>query len=79
MKIKLDNMDRDDWTVLITCENQKDAKDDQSVAGAAWEAPGDMDIAYTIAGDHPTLLTELEAEGYDVDSSEYSPPEESAA
>ena len=75
MTIKLDNLDRDDGSVLITCNDQSAARDDQSIAGSHWEAPGDMSIAYAIVCDHADLLADLEREGYSVDDSEYCAPE----
>lgn len=74
MKIKLDNLDRDDGSVMITTEDREEAILDQSIHGARWEAPGDLSVAYAIVDDRPFLLTALLAEGYDVDDSEYVEP-----
>jgi hypothetical protein len=74
-KIKLDNMDRDDGSVLVTCEDSDVAEEHHSIAGSNWEAPSDMTGAYAIISDSPDLVAELEKEGYDVDSSEYCWPD----
>jgi len=74
-EIKLDNMDRDDGSVLVTCSDQSVKEEHQSIAGSNWEAPGDMDIAYAMISDEPGLVAKLEKEGYNVDSSEYCEPE----
>jgi hypothetical protein len=74
-EVKLDNMDRDDGTVLVTCEDSDVAEEHHSIAGSNWEAPSDMTGAYAIISDSPNLVAELEKEGYDVDSGEYSPPD----
>lgn len=78
MKIKLDNLDCDPESALIFANYPGAAEaaiDDQVVAGTRWETNGD-DFAYAIVCDHPGLLAELEGEGYEVDSSEYCPPDE---
>lgn len=75
MNIKLDNLDRDDDSVLVTCDDQDAARDDQSVEGSHWECPSDMNIGYAIIGDRPDLVEALEKDGYEVDDSEYCPPD----
>ena len=74
MKIKLDNLDKKDGSVTVTCDDQAAAKHDQSIQGSRWEAPGDMDIAYAIIQDKPGLIAELEEEGYELDTDEYCEP-----
>jgi hypothetical protein len=74
-KIKIDNMDGEDGSVLVTCEDRDVAEEHHSIAGSNWEAPSDMTSAYAIISDSPDLVSELEKEGYDVDSGEYSPPD----
>ena len=77
IRITLDNLDDRDGCVLITTPDKAAAVFDQSIAGAQWEAPEDMDIAYAMPSDSPTLLAELEAEGYIIaDYTGYTPPEE---
>jgi hypothetical protein len=76
MKIKLDNMDRDDGSVLVTCEDKDAAENDQSIEGSHWECPRDMDCAYAVISDRPGLVEALEKQGYDVDASEYCEPDE---
>ena len=77
MYIKLDNMEDREGLVMITTSGPgagRKAADDQSIAGASWEVL-DEDFAHASPGDYPELLADLEDEGYDVDASEYSPPE----
>jgi hypothetical protein len=74
-KIKLDNMDRDDDSVLVTCEDSSVKEEHHSINGSNWEAPSDMSGAYAIISDEPGLVAKLEKEGYDVDSSEYCEPD----
>lgn len=74
-KINLDNLDDRDGLLLITCGSQLLAAYDQSIAGSLWECPSDMDIAYAMPCDHPGLLEELKAEGYDINDDDYSPPD----
>lgn len=76
LKIKLSTNDDDNGSVLVICDDKEAAKDDQSIDGSSWECPSDMDEAYTVLQDRQTLLADLEKEGYDVDSSEYSAPDE---
>ena len=71
MKIKLDNVDRNDWLVLITTTEPKAALEDQSIQGTRWEAPRDTGIAYAVVCDHPGLVKELTAEGYELDLDGY--------
>lgn len=75
MKIYLSNNDGPDDTVTIICHDQDAALDDQSIMGSRWEAPRDMDIAYAIVLNQPKLDEILEQDGYDVDSSEWCPPD----
>jgi hypothetical protein len=75
VKIKLDNLDHDDGMVTVYCEDRQAAIDDQSIDGAHWEAPGDLDVAYAMIVDRPCLITELEAEGYEVDIRNYVEPD----
>lgn len=74
-KIKLDNMDREDGSVLVTCEDREVKEEHHSIAGSNWEAPSDMSGAYAVISDAQDLVATLEKEGYDVDSSEYCPPD----
>jgi hypothetical protein len=77
MRIALDNQGSDyeqDGMVLVTCEDKAVAEDDRYIDGSTWECPRDMDSAYTSLVDRPTLVAELEAEGYEVDTSCYSAP-----
>ncbi len=74
MSIRIETSDDDNGMVTLYCDDQEACRDDQSVEGSRWETPGDMDIGYASVMDHPGLLASLEKE-YDVDSSEYSPPE----
>lgn len=74
-EVKLTNVDDDTGSVLVVCSDQRVKEEQQSIAGSNWEAPGDMDIAYAIVCDAPDLVASLEAEGYNVDQSEYCSPE----
>lgn len=74
MKIKLDNLDGEDGMVTITCDDRQAAIDDQSIEGSLWEAPSDMNVAYAVVCDRPSLTADLEKEGYELDVDEYSPP-----
>jgi hypothetical protein len=75
-EVKLDNMDRDDGSVLVTCEDRKVKEEHQSIAGSNWEAPNDMSGAYAIISDEPGLVAKLEKEGYQVLQAEYCEPDE---
>jgi len=70
-RIKLDNLDDREGCVMVDAESKILAVHDQSIAGAHWEAPDDMDGAYAMPGDRPGLLEELRKEGYEIDDSEY--------
>jgi len=74
-RIKLDNLDDREGCVMVEAESKILAVHDQSIAGSKWEAPDDMDIAYAMPMDHPGLLEELKKENYDIDDSEYCPPD----
>lgn len=74
-KILLDNLEDRDGCVLITTHCKLLAVHDQSIGGANWEVPDDMDIAYAMPSDHPDLLESLVDLGYVVDDANYSPPE----
>jgi len=74
MKIKLDNMDKDDGTVTVYCDDKAAAIHDQSIEGSMWEAPGDLDVAYACICDRPGLVEALEADGYEVNTEDYDAP-----
>ena len=76
-RIKLDNLDDREGCVMIEAESKILAVHDQSISGANWEAPDDLDIAYAMPMDHPGLLEELKKEGYEINEDEYSPPDPS--
>lgn len=69
MKIKLDNMDKEDGSVLVIAEDADEAREDQSIEGSHWECDGDF--AYAIISDRPGLVAALEKEGYEVDTDEF--------
>jgi hypothetical protein len=75
LSIKLTNSDDDDGMVTAWCENAEQAKHDQSIEGSHWEIL-EYDAAYASFLDRPTLVEDLQREGYDVDDSEYSEPDE---
>ena len=76
-EIKLDNLDRDDGSVLVTmsCPNAGQiARDRQSIGDSRWEAPrDDPDFAYAVISDAPDLVAQLERDRYDVKTDEYAP------
>lgn len=74
MKITISTSDDDNGMVTLYCDDQDAARDDQAVEGSSWECPSDTDVAHASVTDRPNLLARLEKE-YDVDSSEYSPPD----
>jgi hypothetical protein len=77
LRVKLTNHSGDDdGSVLVTCDDKGGAEDDQTIDGLSWESPSDMQEAYTILQDRPTLVADLKVEGYNVDASEYSAPDE---
>jgi len=75
MKVSLDNLEDRDGCVMATCDDQAAARWDQTISGAQWEIPSDMDIAYAMPLDHAGLVAELEKDGYELDTSEYCPPD----
>jgi hypothetical protein len=74
-KIKLDNLNDREGCVMVWADSKILAIHDQTISGCRWEAPDDMDGAYAMPMDHPGLLEELKKEGYDIDDSEYCPPD----
>ena len=74
MKIKLDNMSEDRDCVLVTTDSCKEARDDQTIMGSRWECDGEG-FAYTLIDDSNDLVPKLKEEGYEVDVSEYCPPD----
>jgi hypothetical protein len=76
MKITLSQNDDDDGFVTVYCDDQEAADEDGSIDGCNWETPSDMDVAYASIMDRPTLVADLEAQGYEVDDSEYWEPDE---
>lgn len=74
MKIKLDNMDGDDFQVMVVGD-WLDAKEDQTIAGSRWEHAGE-NFAYAMISNVPGLLESLEAEGYEIDDGEFTPVED---
>lgn len=52
------------------------ADDDGSINGSNWEADS-SDFAHAVIGDEPGLVSKLEAEGYNVDDSDYYEMDES--
>jgi hypothetical protein len=75
MKIKLDNCDDTDDMVTVWTDDKQAAIDDQSIEGSRWEAPSDMEGAYAIIQNREGLADDLRKEGYEVDDSEWGPPD----
>jgi len=77
-RIKLENSDDDDGMVLATMSLDRAAEiakeEFQSIEGSNWEGSGDF--AYAYFPNRPDLVEDLEAEGYDVDDSEFTEYEE---
>jgi hypothetical protein len=76
MVIRLSNSDDDDGAVLVMCDDPGACDDDQTIDGSSWETPSDMSEGYTMLQDRPSLVAELEAQGYEVDDSGYSAPDD---
>lgn len=74
-EVKLDNLDRDDGSVLVTCDDSSVKEEHHSISGSNWEAPGDMSGAYAVICNEPDLVAKLEKEGYQVDTAEYCEPD----
>lgn len=72
------NIDEDDGSVMVDCADGGAAGDDGYIDGSTWEFLEDGSV-YTILSDRKTLVEELIVEGYEVNCSEYSPPEPVAA
>jgi hypothetical protein len=76
VKVKLDNLDRDDGTVLAWTSAQE-AQGDITIDGCRWEYPSDLEgDAYAILTDRPGLVRDLKQEEYDLDCSEYMEPQD---
>ena len=74
MRIRISSSDDDDGSVLVECDDQEACRNDQSIEGSRWETPRDMDIGYASILDRKGLVAHLQAEGYEVDDSDYSEP-----
>ena len=74
MYIHLDNLEDREGMVYVQADNAQEARDDQSIEGSNWEFDG-PDFAYALIMDSPDLLDRLKYNGYEVDDSEYSPPD----
>lgn len=78
--MKLSNLDGDSGAVLATVRGwgaHEWARWDQSIGGSDWETPRDMPgFAYAMPGNYPNLVSDLRAEGYKLDLSEYTAPGE---
>jgi hypothetical protein len=74
LRIELDNQGSEPGSVLVTTDDAEGAMHDQSIRGSMWENADGM--AYAIISDEPGLVEALEADGYDVYSSAYSPMDE---
>lgn len=71
--------DTEDGDVLLVVQGPGAAKwakkYKQSAAGSSWEADG-PDFAYTIVSNYPDLVKDLKLERYNLDQSEYTPPDD---
>lgn len=77
LKIKIENTDSDPNSVLVLTDDVVGAENDQSIMGSNWEV-SDGTLAYALISDEEGLIEKLEASGYDVDASEYSPMDHSS-
>lgn len=79
VRVSLSQSDDDDGTVTVYCDDQRQARLDQSISlngqSARWECPRDMDVAYASLTNFYDLEKALTEAGYEVDASEYSPPD----
>lgn len=79
VRVSLSNSDDDNGQVTVYCEDQRQARHDQSISldgqGSSWECPRDMDCAYASLGNFYDLEKALTDAGYEVDASEYCAPD----
>lgn len=75
-EVRISTNDEDTGYVTLYCDDVEAARDDGSVLDgqSRWEISNDL--AYTTVQECTNLKEALEAEGYDVDSSEWSPPDD---
>lgn len=73
-EITISTNDDDDGFITLYCNDSEAARDAQSVLDTNWEFNDDQ--AYCSVTDCPDLIERLEAEGYEVDDSEWSAPDE---
>jgi hypothetical protein len=78
--IYLDNLDEDGQETVSVHVNGPGAlrwakEFDQSIMGSNWEGSDGDDFARTEISDSPTLVEDLEAEGYVLNTDNYSPPD----
>ena len=74
-EIRISTNDDDDGHVTLYCDDVEAARDHQSVLGSSWEISDDT-LAYASVMEQTDLVAVLEAEGYEVDSSEWSAPDD---
>lgn len=75
VEIRISTNDDDDGMVTLYCDDVEAARDAQSVLGSRWLI-SDGSLAYASVCKQPDLVAALEADGYDVDSSEWCPPDD---
>lgn len=73
--VVMSNTDEDGVLLVVDGEGAADwARNDQTIYGARWEIDGTVGVA--IVPNEPDLADRLRAEGYLIDDSEWSPPDE---
>lgn len=76
MEISLFNDDRNDGSVLVTCRDKEAAIEDQAIDGDSWEVSSDLQYAYALLVDRPTLVDDLRKDGYKLNLAHYDPWED---
>lgn len=77
--VHVENSDDDPTTVMYHVQDdlaEEWADNDQYIDGNSWESADGPDFVYAMGTWHPKLFDELKAEGYDLDFSSYSEPDE---
>lgn len=78
--ITMENSENDELNMVILTVYEEGAarwaRNDQTIHGAHWEIHDGDDFAYATVMNEPDLAEQLRREGYNVDDSQWSPPEE---
>lgn len=68
-----DTMEGEPPFVSVYTSDRESARQDQTIDGARWEIPPDLDVAYAILPDRPGLVEHLQSEGYEPVTTFYFP------